>query len=327
MVSYGVAHLDQPAFSTLRAFAAAARHESVRQAADELGVTPSAVSHQIRILEDWIGAALFVRGPRQVRLTPLGRTLSRRVNAGFDAIARAVARARAGTRDASLRVSALPLFTSVWLIPRLERFHGVCEKAGVEISIDIDTTSSLADFDGGGVDVAVRNVQRPAANLISRKLLDLNAVPLCAASVAQRLAGPDDLAAATLIHISARPEGWPRWLEAISAPAETCLSTPSRRHSTPQPRVAASSWGWIPWSGTRPRPPGSSFPSGRSASARAPTSWSIGPAIVRAVRSLSSPIGCLAKCGPTTAVYRSTRGTQGARRARRLRRVRLVKLP
>lgn len=214
MLSYGVAHPDQPAFSTLRAFAAAARHESVRQAADELGVTPSAVSHQIRILEDWIGAALFVRAPRQVRLTPLGRTLSRRVNAGFDAIARAVARARAGTRDASLRVSALPLFTSVWLIPRLERFHGVCEKAGVEIAIDIDTTSSLADFDGGGVDVAVRNVQRPAANLISRKLLDLNAVPLCAASVAQRLAGPDDLAAATLIHISARPEGWPRWLEA-----------------------------------------------------------------------------------------------------------------
>ena len=214
MLSYDVAQPDQPAFSTLRAFAAAARHESVRQAADELGVTPSAVSHQIRILEDSIGAALFVREPRRVRLTPLGRTLFRRVNAGFETIARAVAKARAGTRDGSLRVSALPLFTSVWLIPRLERFHGVCEKAGTEISIDIDTTSSLADFDSGAVDVAVRNLRRPAANLISRKLLDLNAVPLCAASVAQRLGGPGDLAAATLIHISARPEGWPRWLEA-----------------------------------------------------------------------------------------------------------------
>lgn len=214
MLSYAVARPDQPAFSTLRAFAAAARHESVRQAADELGVTPSAVSHQIRTLEDWVGAALFVRGQRRVRLTPLGRTLFRRVNAGFEAIARAVAKARSGTRDASLRVSALPLFTSVWLIPRLERFHRVCEKAGTEISIDIDTTSSLADFDRGEVDVAVRNLLQPAANLISRKLLDLNAVPLCAASVAQRLSRPDDLAAATLIHLSARPEGWQRWLDA-----------------------------------------------------------------------------------------------------------------
>jgi LysR family glycine cleavage system transcriptional activator len=214
VLSYGVAHSDQPAFSTLRAFAAAARHESVRQAADELGVTPSAVSHQIRILEDSIGAALFVRGPRQVRLTPLGRTLFRRVDAGFETIARAVAKARVATRTATLRVSALPLFTSVWLIPRLERFHEACEKAGAEISIDIDTTSSLADFDSGAVDVAIRNVHRPAANLVSRKLLDLSAAPLCAASVAQRLGTPDDLASATLIHISARPGGWPRWLDA-----------------------------------------------------------------------------------------------------------------
>lgn len=214
MLSYGVAQPAQPAFSTLRAFAAAARHESVRQAADELGVTPSAVSHQVRLLEDWVGAALFVRGPRQVRLTPLGRRLSRGLNAGFETIARAAAKARVGTGEGSLRISALPLFTSVWLIPRLERFHRVCEKAGTEIAIDIDTTSSVADVARGDADIAVRNVQKPAANLISRKLLDLNAVPLCAVSVAERLSGPDDLAAATLIHISARPDGWSYWLEA-----------------------------------------------------------------------------------------------------------------
>ena len=204
----------QPAFSTLRAFTAAARHESVREAADELGVTPSAISHQIRILEDSIGAALFVRGPRRVRLTRLGRTLFRGVSAGFETIERAVGKARAGTQEASLRVSALPLFTGVWLIPRLERFYKICEKVGADISIDVDTTSSLADFASGEVDVAVRNLLRPAANLISRKLLDLNAVPLCAASVAQRLSRPDDLAAATLIHLSARAEGWSRWLQA-----------------------------------------------------------------------------------------------------------------
>ncbi|MBL6653105.1 MAG: LysR family transcriptional regulator [Reyranella sp.] len=214
MLSYGVARPDQPALSTLRAFAAAGRHESVRQAADELGVTPSAVSHQIRILETWVGAALFVRAPRRIRLTPLGRTLFAKVNTGFETIARAVVAARHGARDTSLRVSALPLFTSVWLIPRLERFHRVCEKAGAEISIDLDTTSALADFDGDTIDVAIRNVRRPTANLVARKLLDLNAVPLCAAAVAERLVGPEDLAGSTLIHISGRRDGWQRWLDA-----------------------------------------------------------------------------------------------------------------
>jgi LysR family glycine cleavage system transcriptional activator len=214
VLNYAVARPDQPALSTLRAFAAAGRHESVRQAADELGVTPSAVSHQLRILENWIGAALFVRAPRRIRLTPLGRTLFGKVNAGFETITRAVAAARHGARDTSLRVSALPLFASVWLIPRLERFHRICEKAGTEISIDLDTTSALVDFDSDTVDVAIRNVRRPTANLVSRKLLDLSAVPLCAASVAQRLASPDDLAGATLIHISGRRDGWQRWLEA-----------------------------------------------------------------------------------------------------------------
>jgi LysR family glycine cleavage system transcriptional activator len=214
VLSYGVSRLDQPAFSTLRAFAAAARHESVRQAADELGVTPSAISHQVRLLEDWVGAALFIRAARRVQLTPLGRRVSRELNAGFETIARAVAKAHADTREGSLRISALPLFTSIWLIPRLERFHRVCEKAGTEISIDIDTTNSLADVASGAVDVGIRNVQKPAANLISRKLLDLNAVPLCAPSIAQRLSGPEDLAKATLIHNSARPQGWRGWLKA-----------------------------------------------------------------------------------------------------------------
>jgi LysR family glycine cleavage system transcriptional activator len=209
-----VARPDQPALSTLRAFAAAGRHESVRQAADDLGVTSSAVSHQIRLLEDWVGAALFVREARQVRLTPLGRRLSRGLNAGFETIAHAAAKARTDTQEGSLRISALPLFTSIWLIPRLEHFHRVCEKAGTEISIDVDTTNSLADVASGAVDVGIRNVERPAANLISRKLLDLNAVPLCVPSIAQRLSGPGDLAKATLIHISARPEGWRGWLEA-----------------------------------------------------------------------------------------------------------------
>ncbi len=204
---------DQPAFSTLRAFTAAARHESIRDAAAELGVTASAVSHQVRALEDWIGAAVFTRATRQVRLTPLGKTLFRDLSRGFATIEKATAGARDKAVDSVLRVSALPLFTSVWLIPRLERFEALCARARTPISIEIDTSNALADFSDNKVDVAIRNVHRPSATLVSRKLLDLNAVPLCTRAVAKKIANLDDLARATLIHASARPDGWRRWFE------------------------------------------------------------------------------------------------------------------
>ena len=205
---------DLPAFATLRAFVAAARRESVRAAADELDVTPSAVSHQIRILEDWVGQLLFVRTARQIQLTSLGRTLFRRLDSGFCAIAEAAKSARAGARDGSLRISALPLITSSWLVPRLQKFEDLCTKEGAEVAIEIDTKNALADFETDNVDVAIRNVHRPSANLVSHKLLDVRVVPLCAARVAEKIECPADLSRVTLIHISARPDSWQKWFAA-----------------------------------------------------------------------------------------------------------------
>ena len=206
---------DLPAYSTLRAFVAAARRESVRAAADELGVTPSAVSHQIRILEDWVGRQLFVRAARQIQLTSLGRTLFRRLDAAFCAIAEAAMSARAGARDKSLRISALPLITSNWLVPRLQKFEDLCTKEGAEVAIEIDTKNALADFETDNVDVAIRSTHhRPSANLVSHKLLDLRVVPLCVARVAEKIERPADLSRVTLIHISARPDMWQKWFAA-----------------------------------------------------------------------------------------------------------------
>ena len=164
---------SMPPLNTLRAFVAAARRESLREGAEELGVTASAISHQIKALEDWIGAALFVRSPRRVELTPLGRNLFEGLRGGFDAIAAAVSAARGDARDSVLRVSTLPLFASVWLIPRLGRFEAVCAKAGIEIAIEFDTSNDIIDFRNSHVDAAVRNVQRSTPGLVSRKLLDL----------------------------------------------------------------------------------------------------------------------------------------------------------
>lgn len=209
-----MARKDRPAFATLHAFTVAARHQSIRQAADELGVTASAVSHQIRALEDWIGAAVFVRAPRQIRLTALGQRLFVQMEVGFAEIEKAIVEARDGTSDTTLRISALPLFTGTWLIPRLERFEAACSKEKLKIAIEIDTSSTLADFESGRVDVAIRNIRRPDARLVCRKLLDLSAIPLCASHLAKKLKKPEDLAQTHLIHISGRPEGWKKWLEA-----------------------------------------------------------------------------------------------------------------
>ena len=127
---------------------------------------------------------------RHSRLTPLGKRLYRRMSGGFDCIETAIVSARESTIDTVLRVSALPLFTSAWLIPRLERFDAVCAKARLKISIEIDTSSALTDFATSRVDVAIRNVMRPDVRLVSRKLVDLSAIPLCTPRVARSLSAP-----------------------------------------------------------------------------------------------------------------------------------------
>ncbi len=198
----------QPPFSMLRAFAAAARHESLRLGANELGVTPSAISHQLRALEEWLGSPLFDRIGREVRLTPAGRELAGALISAIDAMSAAVTAAKAAVAGSSLRVSALPLFTAVWLIPRLHRFEAI--HPGV--SIEIETGNRLADLTRDGIDVAIRNSAKPGGALCARKLMDVRAVPLCAPKVAERIACPQDLKNATLIHLSAGSRGWKDWL-------------------------------------------------------------------------------------------------------------------
>ena len=203
--------MDRPGpipLSAVRAFEAAARHQNLRLGAEALGVTPSAVSHQIKALEEWVGGPLFVRSGREVRLTLLGQNLASKLHEVFETLGEALVLARQDAAQTTLRVSALPLFTQAWLIPRLSRF----EAAHPGIAIAIETTSRLADFARDPVDVAIRNSAKPGGHLAARKLLDLKAVPLCAAAVARRIKAPEDLTNATLIHLSVGTEGWPEWL-------------------------------------------------------------------------------------------------------------------
>jgi LysR family glycine cleavage system transcriptional activator len=197
-----------PPFSALRAFAAAGRLQSLRDAAAELGVTPSAISHQVRAVEDWVGAPLFERGVRQVRLTAQGAKLSEALNKAFGAMGTALDHARRDSARSSLTVATLPLFANVWMAPRLGEF----EARHPDLSLKVHTDARVYDILAGEADVAIRNVGAPSNGLFVRKLLDLRATPLCTPALAQRLAHPADLGGATLISLSVGRSGWPDWL-------------------------------------------------------------------------------------------------------------------
>ena len=141
-----------PPLNALRAFEAAARHLSFKSAAEELNVTPAAVSHQVKALEDLLGVPLFHRMTRALRLTEAGQAALPALTEGFDKLVEAAKRIRAYSDSGVLTISVSPSFGSIWLVPRLERFR----RRHPDIEIRIDGTDRLADVASGEVDVALR---------------------------------------------------------------------------------------------------------------------------------------------------------------------------
>lgn len=175
-----------PPLSALQAFHAAGIAGSFQAAARALAVTPSAISHQVRALEHWLGKPLFRRQVRQVTLTSEEHVFLRVVGRSFSRIKAAADRMRVSTGSVTLRISALPLFTTAWLIPRLVAF----ERDHPNILLDIDTTNRIIDFGREALDLAIRNVAGPTPGLQYRKLLDVRPVPLCTRKLRDQLSGP-----------------------------------------------------------------------------------------------------------------------------------------
>jgi LysR family glycine cleavage system transcriptional activator len=207
-----------PPLNSLRAFEAAARHLSFKKAADELHVTPAAISHQIRTLEEHGGAALFNRLTRALSLTDAGQAALPLLREGFDKLAEAAQALRADQQADTLTISVAPSFGAKWLIPRLDRFRAAQPKFDVRI----DATDALANFGGDGVDVALRFGRGVYRNLRSDCLMAEVAVPVCSPRLLERgppLARPEDLRHHTLLHVQwtferdAAP-GWDMWLRA-----------------------------------------------------------------------------------------------------------------
>jgi DNA-binding transcriptional LysR family regulator len=200
--------LRLPPLSGLRLFEAAGRHVSFKLAAEELRLTPSAVSHGIVALERWLGVTLFDRGPRGLALTAAGRDYLPYVSEALTMIAAGTQRLPSRRADRKIVVSSAPTFASRILLPHLERFRA----RHPDISVAIDTLHRQVGFPIDGVDLAIRMGRGPWPGLSSTRLIGERLVPVCAPGYLARHGG--DLRRATLIHLSAATEDWGAWAEA-----------------------------------------------------------------------------------------------------------------
>jgi len=146
-----------PPLTELRAFEAAARHLSFKRAAAELYVTPTAISHQVKLLERYCGRALFRRRPRPLKLTTAGEQLFPVVRDGFQTFADVLATMRPGTTGGRLRITATNAFAARWLVPRLPVWRTVHPR----LKLDILGTDAVLDLATGEADIAIRYARRP----------------------------------------------------------------------------------------------------------------------------------------------------------------------
>lgn len=211
-----------PPLNMLRAFEAAARLESVTRAAQELSVTQSAVSHQIKALEAWLGVTLVQREGRRLALTDLGAAYLPGLSDAFDRMAQATARLERLTRRHTLCVNSSSTLASQWLIPRLSAF---CTQVP-SVDVQLVTTASPTEFDPAAFDVSIRcftpdelhkTQTRPSWRGVTvGAFLPDQLTPVCSpAWLAAHAPGPPtpaDLAGCTLLHSRSNPQAWPDWL-------------------------------------------------------------------------------------------------------------------
>ncbi|MCL4187129.1 MAG: LysR family transcriptional regulator [Rhodobacteraceae bacterium] len=216
-------------FAALRAFEAVVRLRGFSRAAEELGMSQSAVSQHVRLLEDWTGHRLLIRGARDSRPTEEGQALAAAVSEGLGRIGEVCQNLRHRTaRGATLAVSCLPGFAINWLFPRLIRF----DQAQPGITVSISTDPRPVTFAGGEADLAIRYGMGHYPGLHVRRLLAESLAPVCAPSLLREgppLRGPADLAMHTLLvdepkPVGGRPPTWEFW----AAQSGVVLPRPAR---------------------------------------------------------------------------------------------------
>jgi LysR family transcriptional regulator, glycine cleavage system transcriptional activator len=203
---------------SLRVFVAVAHHLSFTRAADALGVTASAVSVQIRALEEYLARPLFRRNGREVHVTPEGRLLLPRVQAALEQLEHAVDDARSERGGDTLKLSTLASYMQQWLLPRLGRFralHG-------NVDLHLHTSGEMVDFIREDFHIAIRFGGGGWPNVHAEKLMDEWLVPVCAPAMYEKygaLRSADDLRRYPLLHSVTEP--WTAWLFDGRPPEQT----------------------------------------------------------------------------------------------------------
>ena len=216
-----------PSLNGLRAFEASARLMSFTRAATELNVTQTAVSHQIRRLEDQLGIKLFNRQNRALTLTPEAKDYLPAVRSAFEDLRHATAKLRQTDKSGRLTVSTTASLATKWLVSRVAAF----QDAHPGIEVRITTSTHLVDFQREEIDIAVRYGRGNWPGTRTHWLMAERLFPVCAPGLpteANPLRQPQDLAHHTLLHTTAWRDDWGLWLTAAGLP----LSIAARRGLT-----------------------------------------------------------------------------------------------
>ncbi|PWC11146.1 DNA-binding transcriptional regulator DsdC [Brenneria roseae subsp. americana] len=192
-------HLNGYQLSRLHTFEVAARHSSFALAAEELSLTPSAVSHRINHLEDELGFRLFQRFHRRVELTPEGERLFSVFKSSLNYLNQEILEIKSQELSGMLTVYSRPSVAQCWLVPKLADFA----RHYPAISLNILTGNEMVDFSGAGIDLAIYFDDKTPEKLACEHLMDESMVPVCSPEYAQRfdlIAKPDNLRRCTLLH-------------------------------------------------------------------------------------------------------------------------------
>ena len=203
---------DLPPLNALRAFEAAARSQSMTLASKELHVTHGAISKQIKILEDYLGFALFVRLHKRVGLTDEAKRYLPHVQAALQTLSSATGDLRRQSAvPQSLAINVLPSLTINWLIPRMEQF----KSRHPHLYVDLSIGDFAVDFSQGRYDIAIRSSTVIPKGVNYIKLMDEDLCLVCAPSLAPKLQCIEDINSVTLLKHTTRPELWEYWAEKV----------------------------------------------------------------------------------------------------------------
>ena len=208
-----------PPLKSVRAFEAAARRGSFNEAAEELFVTPSAISHQVKALEEYLGVSLFRRARRQVQLTIAGQRYLESISHALDEIDLATRRLLASANSGAVNISVAPAFLTRWLVPRMREF----QTRHPDIELRLSPNSTPIDFTWSDIDMAVYFGDGKWPGLEVFFLREVVLVPVCSptfAEVEPRMTQPEDLCAHTLIDVSTRPSDWDEFLATFGVACE-----------------------------------------------------------------------------------------------------------